>query len=88
MTAHMPDHEWAETTLHFEQVNPGEWETWAEWFDGTNNRRVLFRPMRESESRCDASDGAGGICCLAADHAGLHASLDSGQAAMPFIIAP
>jgi len=79
--------DWAESTAHLEQFDTGEWETWVAWNDGTNDRRVHFRALREGENRCDLGDGHGGVCCLLEAHPGPHVPLGD-QSAMPFVIAP
>ncbi len=78
---------WADATAHMDQVNPGEWEWYVTWNDGTNHRNVKFRPIRDGEIRCDLTNG-NGVCCLPHGHPGLHAPISEGQAAMPFLIAP
>ena len=76
---------WAKATAHSEQISPGAWQWWVTWHDGTNERRVPFRPMRNDEARCDLRDGSL-VCCLPERHQGPHVSIYSHS--MPFVIAP
>jgi hypothetical protein len=80
--------EWTEATVHADQLSPGEWESWVSWHDGTSDRRVLYRPRRDDETRCDLSRSDGAVCCLSCEHVGPHIPIGAGQAAMPFIVAP
>jgi hypothetical protein len=72
--------EWADATLHMDDL---EW--FVTWNDGAHDRRVLFRPMRDDERRCDLEEGPS-VCCLSAEHPGPHLAVTAHT--MPFVIAP
>jgi hypothetical protein len=80
--------EWAKASTYHDQVRSGEWEWWVSWYDGTQDRRVLFRLQRPDEARCPQQQADGSACCLPVEHAASHVPISASQAALTVIIDP